>query len=233
MPPRAGLFLVLEGPDKSGKSTQAALLVRSLRGRGLDVIHTREPGGTSLAEAVRRILLNPKQNIVPLAELFLYEASRAQHTHETILPALKRGQIVVSERYAMASLAYQGCARGLGLPVVRTLNRVASFGLVPDLTLVLDIPESEFGSRPRGRLDRIEREGSAFRKKVRDAYRSLSRTEPGTVLVNGRMPLEDLRRLILKRVEALLSKTGLHDCAPPPALKGSPSGGGGLRLGGC
>lgn len=202
-----GLFLVMEGPDKSGKSTQAALLVRALRGRGLDVVHTREPGGTSLAEAVRRILLDPRQRIAPLAELFLYEAARAQHTRDTLLPALRAGKIVVSERYAMASLAYQGCARGLGLAVVRTLNKVASFGLVPDLTLVLDIPESEFGLRPRGRLDRIERAGAAFRKDVRNAYRRLSRTEPRTVLVNGRMPLKELHRLILKRVEALLSKT--------------------------
>ncbi|MFA6316126.1 MAG: dTMP kinase [Elusimicrobiota bacterium] len=209
MPKRRGLFIVMEGPDKSGKSTQAKLLIQALRRQGRSVVHTREPGGTVLAEDVREILLRPDRRIAPLAELLLYEASRAQHTAETILPALRSGKIVLSERYSMASLAYQGCARGLGLPVVRTLNRIASFGLVPDLTLVLDIPESEFGSRPRGSLDRIELEGAAFRKRVRQAYRRLSRTEPRTVLVNGRLPVEDLRRLILNRVERLLAKAGL------------------------
>lgn len=201
-----GVFIVMEGPDKSGKSTQAGLLVRALRGRGLGVVHTREPGGTSLAEAVRKILLDPRHQVDPLAELLLYEAARAQHTKETILPALRRGQVVVSERYTLASLAYQGFARGLPLDVVRTLNRIASFGLKPRLTLVFDIPESEFGRRDRDRrLDRIEREGARFRRKVREAYRRLAATEPRTRLLNGRIPVEDLHRLVLKNVRPALA----------------------------
>ncbi|MBI4678299.1 MAG: dTMP kinase [Elusimicrobia bacterium] len=218
-----GTFIVMEGPDKSGKSTQALLLVRALRGRGLSVVHTREPGGTSLAEAVRRILLDPRQRIHPLSELLLYEAARAQHTHETILPALRAGRIVLSERYTMASLAYQGCARGLGLGVARTLNRIASFRLVPRLTLVLDIPEPEFDLRPRGRLDRIELEGARFRKKVAEAYRRLSRTEPGTVLLNGRLARQKLHRKILRIVEPLVKRLNPPN-ARPPAGRGSRPG---------
>ena len=98
MPRAKGLFIVLEGPDKSGKSTQARLLANTLKGRGHEVLHTREPGGTSVAEGVRRVLLDPKLTIDPLAELFLYEASRAQHTNEKIIPALKAGQVVICHR---------------------------------------------------------------------------------------------------------------------------------------
>ncbi|MBI5625087.1 MAG: dTMP kinase [Elusimicrobia bacterium] len=225
MSAQPGVFVVMEGPDKSGKSTQALLLVRALRRRSVPVVHTREPGGTSLAEAVRDILLDPDRKIDPLAELFLYEASRAQHTREIILPALRAGKIVLSERYTMASLAYQGCARGLGLAVVRTLNRVASCGLVPDLTLVLDIPESEFGSRPRGSLDRIEREGADFRMKVRQAYRRLSRAEPRTLLVNGRLPVAELHELIASKVDGLLQKEDFMKRVMPPERESSPPGG--------
>lgn len=184
---KKGRFIVLEGPDKSGKSTQAVLLVQALRKRGLRVVHTREPGGTAFAEAVRAVLLDPKHKVVPLAELLLYEAARAQHTEELLLPALRRGDVVVSERYTLATLAYQAGGRGLAVPLVRSLNRVATRGLEPDLCLVLDIPDSEFGKRDRRRrLDRLEKEGSDFRLKVRKAYRRLARLEPRTVLVDSR-----------------------------------------------
>ena len=201
---RSGLFVVLEGPDKSGKSTQARLLVQALKDRGHKVLHTREPGGTSVAEGVRGVLLDPALTIDPLAELFLYEASRAQHTNEKIRPALKGGQIVVSERFTMSTDAYQGVARGLGLKTTTALNKIATGGLVPDLTVVLDIPVAEFDSRDKGReLDRLERENAAFRLKVRNGYRKLARA-PRCAVIDGRLPADDVHRAILSRVEKLI-----------------------------
>lgn len=201
---RKGLFVVLEGPDKSGKSTQARMLVEALKKKGFDVLHTREPGGTAAAEAIRRVLLDPSLTVSPTAELFLYEASRAQHTDEVLRPALASGKIVVCERYTMSTDAYQGVARGLGLSVTGPLNRSATRGLKPALTVVIDIPDGEFGDRDKARqLDRMEREDSAFRNKVRRAYRKLAKRD-GAALVDGtRMP-DAVHRDILARVEKRL-----------------------------
>lgn len=202
--PQAGVFIVFEGPDKSGKSTQAALLARRLRARGVAFLHTREPGGTSFAEAIRRILLEPRRKVEPLAELLLYEAARAQHTLEKIRPALSRGRVVVSERYTMATLAYQGYGRGLPLASVRALNRIATQGLRPDLTILIDVPEAAFSARGRGRrLDRLERENSRFRRRVREGYRALAAGERAVVL-DGRRPVEDVHQKILRLVEPFL-----------------------------
>jgi dTMP kinase len=198
---RRGLFVVLEGPDKSGKSTQARRLAEALRARGLTVLHTREPGGTSVAEGVRAVLLNPQLSIDPVAELFLYEASRAQHVAEKIRPALARGETVVCERFTMSTDAYQGFARGLGLRTTKTLNDVATGGLKPDLTVVLDIPVDEFDSRDQGRaLDRLEREHVSFRIAVRKGYRKLAKA-PRTVLIDATKPEEDIHRLILGKLK--------------------------------
>lgn len=196
---RRGRFIVLEGPDKSGKSTQARLLVRALRRAGLAVLHTREPGGTSFAEAIRKILLNPGHKVHPFAELFLYEAARAQHTRHKILPALNKGRIVVSERYSLATEAYQGYGRGLPLPFIRALNRAATGGLEPDLTLVLDIPEAAFASRHASRKrDRLEKEPSLFRRKVREGYRKLARARRGILLLNGNRGVAETHQAILQ-----------------------------------
>jgi len=198
-----GLFIVLEGPDKSGKSTQARLLADTLKGRGHKVLHTREPGGTSVAEGVRKVLLDPALTIDPLAELFLYEASRAQHTNEKIIPALKAGHIVISERFTMSTDAYQGVARGLGLKTTTTLNRIATRGLKPDLTILLDIPVNEFDSRDKGRaLDRLERENAAFRVKVRQGYLKAAKADPRAVVIDGRLPA----KVISARILALVGK---------------------------
>jgi len=198
---RRGLFVVLEGPDKSGKSTQARLLAEALRARGLTVLHTREPGGTSVAEGVRAVLLNPQLTIDPVAELFLYEASRAQHVAEKIRPALARGETVLCERFTMSSEVYQGLARGLGLKITRALNQAATGGLKPDLTIVLDMPVEQFDSRDRHReLDRLEREHVSFRVAVRKGYRKLAKSSPRTVLLDATKPAADLHRLILARV---------------------------------
>jgi dTMP kinase len=201
-----GRFIVLEGPDKSGKSTQAALLARHLRRRKIPFIRTREPGGTKLAEAIRRALLDPRQAVDPVAELFLYEAARAQHTREKILPALRHGSWVLCERYSLATMAYQGCARRLPMAMIRTLDRIATGGLKPDLTVILDIPESEFSSRDaKRRLDRLELESERFRQRVREGYRRLSRGQRGCALVNGRRPLDEVEREIILLVDGLRS----------------------------
>jgi dTMP kinase len=193
-----GLFIVLEGPDKSGKSTQARLLASSLRAQGRAVLHTREPGGTSVAEGVRRVLLDPTLTIDPLAELFLYEASRAQHTREKILPALKAGWVVISERFTMSTDAYQGVARGLGLKTTTTLNKIATGGLKPDLTILLDIPVAEFDSRDQGReLDRLERENAEFRLKVRKGYLKAAKADPRAVVLDGTLPADVLQAKII------------------------------------
>ncbi len=201
---KKGVFIVLEGPDRSGKSTQAALLVRRLRRSGMPVVHTREPGGTGFAEAIRKILLDPRHRVHPLAELLLYEAARAQHTQETILPALRAGKIVVCERYTLATLAYQGHARGLGLGLVRAMNRVATGGLRADATLVLDMAQARFHDRAQGRRpDRLEQESERFRRRVRAGYLRLSKTEPGTTVISGNVGIEETHESIYRRVRGL------------------------------
>ncbi|HVA65465.1 MAG TPA: dTMP kinase [Elusimicrobiota bacterium] len=199
-----GAFVVLEGPDKSGKSTQAALLARALRAREIPFVHTREPGGTAFAEAIRKILLDPRHRVIPLAELLLYEAARAQHTEEKIRPALKEGRLVICERYGLASLAYQGYGRGFPLPLIRRLNALASGGLRPDLTIVLDMPESEFARRPRRVHDRLEQESAAFRARVREGYRRLARREPKVALVVRGGGVDDVHGRILYLIKRFL-----------------------------
>jgi dTMP kinase len=166
-----GLFIVFEGPDRSGKTTQANLLKSWLQTKGFDVVLTREPGGTKLSESIRKILLDTENKIIPLSELLLYEASRSQHTMEVILPALKQGRIVLSDRYTLASIAYQGYGRNIPLKLVNKLNEIATFGLIPGLTIVLTMPDKEFFHRGANlKSDRIESESSEFRRKVNKAY---------------------------------------------------------------
>lgn len=199
-----GLFVVLEGPDKSGKSTQARLLVSALQRSGVPVTHTREPGGSGAAEAIRKVLLDPTLRVSRLAELFLYEASRAQHADEVLRPALKAGRVVVCERYTLSTDVYQGLARGLGLKLTGALSRMATGGLAADLTFVVDIPDREFATRDKGRvLDRLERENAAFRAKVRSGYRRLSRAR-GAILLDGRKAVNALHVEILGRVRRKL-----------------------------
>lgn len=192
---KQGFFVTLEGGEGSGKSTQARLLVQSLRRAGRRVVHTREPGGTTIAEAVRRVLLRPGGRVAPMTELLLYEAARAQHVAEIIRPALDRGRVVVCERYTDATTAYQGYGRGLDRRQIARLNETATGGLTPDLTFLLDVPVdrglraarslsktiSKGGRRLAG--DRLEREPLAFHERVRAGYRALSRQHPRRIVV--------------------------------------------------
>lgn len=204
---KKGVFIVLEGPDRSGKSTQATLLKSWLEELGREVVVTREPGGTRLSEQIRKILLDPASDIDPLTELFLYETSRVRHTLEKLLPALKAGKAVICDRYTLSSTAYQGYGRGLDIKTVETLNRIATFGLRPDLTVVFDIPDRIFAQREKNRpgRDRIERAPDAFRRRVNRAYKLLAR-RPGVTRVDAGRSIEDIQADIRGCVAKLLKK---------------------------
>ena len=191
---KKGKFIVLEGPDRCGKSTQAKLLVNYLIEQGKDVLLTREPGGTPAAEKMRQIVLEPGLNISPMAELFLYEASRAQHTQEKILPALADGKTVICERYTMSTCAYQGYGRGIDLKIINTLNKIATLGLVPDLTLVFLMSDKYFTERGEYLFsDRLEQEDLAFRQKMRKGYLDMIKCTPNAYLVDADKHISDIQ----------------------------------------
>ncbi|OGR63371.1 MAG: dTMP kinase [Elusimicrobia bacterium GWB2_63_16] len=204
---KRGIFIVLEGPDRSGKSTQASLLKAWLEERGREVVVTREPGGTRLSEQIRKILLDPKSSIEPMTELFLYETSRIKHTLEKIMPALKAGKVIICDRYTLSTTAYQGYGRGLDLKTVETLNRIATMNLKPDLTLVLDIPDRIFAQREhlRAGRDRMERQSDLFRRRVNRAYKLLAR-RPGVTRVDAGRSIDEIQGDIRARVARLLKK---------------------------
>ncbi len=202
-----GTFITFEGIEGSGKSTQAALLKAFLEEQGLEVLVTREPGGSPIGEQIRHVLLDPgNHGMVPLAELLLYEASRCQHVEAVIRPALERGNAVICDRFFDASTAYQGYARGLGIKMVGELNLVATGGRKPDLTIVLDLPV-EMGLRRLGRnLDRIEREAVEFHERVRQGYLRIAEDEPDRVkVVNAAGTVDDTFSDVKDLVEKLIS----------------------------
>ncbi len=205
MAPR-GLFVVFEGPEGAGKSTQIALLAGRLRAAGRDVLLTREPGGTRAGDAVRDLLLDPDQVIHPLTEFLLYSASRAQLVHEVIEPALEAGRDVVSDRYAGASVAYQGHGRGLDLGFVESLNEQATGGLHPDLTVLLDIDPAEGLRRAERRSpsDRLESAGLDFHRRVREGYLAQASRNATWVVVDANRPQDDVAAAVWLGVERLL-----------------------------
>jgi len=179
-----GAFIVLEGGDASGKSTQAPLLVERLRGLGREVVETFEPGATPAGAAIRALLLDGDGAIDPTTEALLLAADRAQEVADVIRPALARGADVVSDRYVPSSLAYQGVGRGLGVDEVDRINRWATGGLDPDLVVVLDVDDEIAESRRAAPGDRLERAGAEFHAAVRNAYRKLA-GERGWVVLDG------------------------------------------------
>jgi dTMP kinase len=180
---RRGRFIAFEGGEGAGKSTQIRALATFLRRRGVRVVVTREPGGTPSAERVRRLLLTRGGRWSPVAELLLINAARAMHVREVIRPALERGSWVLCDRFTDATLAYQGYGRGVPLPVARGVNRLATGGLTPDRTLVLDLPPQRALHRARRRsaTNRFEDETHGFHRRVRRGYRALARREPRRV----------------------------------------------------
>jgi dTMP kinase len=203
-----GLFITLEGGDGSGKSTQAGLLGEWLQAEGRTVVRTREPGGTEVGVEIRQIVLHHRGEVSPRAEALLYAADRAQHIATKVRPALARGEIVIQDRYLDSSVAYQGAGRVLGAPEVRDLSLWAAEGLLPHLTLLLDLDETA----ARGRLDaankvfdRLEAEKGDFHARVRAAFLELAAAEPERFLVlDASLPVADLAALIRARVAALL-----------------------------
>ncbi|MDD5687798.1 MAG: dTMP kinase [Elusimicrobia bacterium] len=181
---KRGFFITFEGSDGCGKSTQSVLVTKKLKELGFDVLHTREPGGTTIAEALRKILLDPKNKIFPLTELLLYEACRAQHTEELIIPALNSGKIVICERYTDATVAYQGFGRNIDKKIIFQLNKIATLDLKPDLTIFFDVDVKKGLSRAASRgKDRLENEDLVFHKKVRDGYMWLVKKFPKRIKV--------------------------------------------------
>lgn len=197
-----GLFITFEGVDGAGKSTQTALLKGALEAAGYTVCATREPGGDTFAEAVRQLLLST--DMVPQAELLLFLAARAQHVHRIVRPNLESGEIVLCDRYMDSTLAYQGFARRLDLGHIRQLNAFATGGLVPDLTLLLDLDPAA-GLGRQGERNRMESEGLAFHQRVRQGFLHLAANEPARfAVVDAAAPPDAIHDVVLQRVLAVL-----------------------------
>lgn len=196
-------FITLEGIEGSGKSTQAVRLTRAL---GPATILTQEPGGTEIGRAIRTLLLDVRQKgMAPQTEVLLFFADRAQHVAEVVRPALSEGRTVVSDRYVDSSIAYQGYGRGIDLDLIRVVARAATGGLVPDLTLFIDVSVEVGLVRvgKRGHHDRLEGEVFEFHARVRDGYRTLAAADPGRwVSIDGEADADDVERQVMEAVVA-------------------------------
>ena len=204
-----GLFLTLEGGDGSGKSTQMGALTAWLEQQGRTVVQSREPGGTDLGLELREIVLHRRGFIAPRAEALLYAADRAHHIATVVRPALERGDVVIQDRYLDSSVAYQGAGRVLAASEVRDLSLWATEGLLPDLTVLLDLDPAvgrERLTESRTRYDRLEAEEADFHERVRAAYLGLAEAEPERFLVlDATLPVEQLQQSIRDRVSHLLA----------------------------
>ncbi|MCU1430107.1 MAG: dTMP kinase [Actinomycetia bacterium] len=182
-------FIVLEGGEGSGKSTQVARVAAQLRALGADVVETFEPGGTALGARLRELLLHNDDAVDPRAELLLLASDRAQHVEEVIAPALEAGAVVVCDRYSPSTLAYQGVARGLGVDIVEDVCRFAEGDIEPDVVVVLDVSDEVALERASADPDRLERAGAEFHATVRQAYRDLA-ARKGWTVIDGSGPVD-------------------------------------------
>jgi dTMP kinase len=199
-----GLFIALEGGDGAGKSTQARLLCVWLKGMGRTVVVTREPGGTEFGRTVRELVLHG-DHVAPRAEALLFAADRAHHVETLIRPALAQGEVVITDRYMDSSIAYQGAGRDLGVDEVRDLNAWATGGLVPNLTVLVDLPAAVGRARREGVHDRLEAEADEFHGAVREHFLTLARADPDRYLVvDGELAPERIHELVRDRVASLL-----------------------------
>ncbi|WP_127476291.1 dTMP kinase [Microbacterium sulfonylureivorans] len=205
---RRGLFVTFEGGDGAGKTTQASLLEEWLSDAGRTVVRTREPGGTDVGVLIRDIVLHHRGGVSPRAEALLYAADRAHHVETVVRPALERGDVVIQDRYLDSSVAYQGAGRVLGRDEVRSLSLWAAEGLLPDLTVLLDLDPAvardrlDADDKP---FDRLEAERESFHTRVREEFLALATAEPGRFLVlDATLPAEDLAGAVRARVGALL-----------------------------
>ena len=206
-----GLFVTFEGIDGAGKTTQAERLAVFVSSQGRDVVLTREPGGTDVSEKIRAILLDKENHhMTGLTEMFLYMASRAQLTEEVIKPALKKGSVVISDRFMDATLAYQGYGRSLDVDVIRKLNAVATLYMVPDVTIVVDLaPEicEERMSAMKKAADRLEGEGSHFLLRVREGYLKMAKQEPDRIrVIDGRQSIDEIEHEVQRILHPFLKQ---------------------------
>ncbi|WP_248929120.1 dTMP kinase [Paenibacillus hamazuiensis] len=210
-----GLFITFEGPDGAGKTTQLKGLAAQLQAQGHEVVVTREPGGTAISDQIREVLLSPNnREMVDQAEVLLYAASRAQHVHELILPALEAGKIVLCDRFIDASMAYQAFGLGVDEETVRSINRFASSGLQPRRTYMLDVPVeislTRLGRRQQtvsgANLDRIELKTAEYHRKVREGFQRIAeQNKDRVVLIDANRPEEEIAKDILSDCNRLLA----------------------------
>lgn len=202
---KKGLFITFEGSDGCGKSTQLALFQKFLEQKKIPCVVTEEPGGTLLGREIKSLLLDHRfGKLTPTAELLLFAAARAQHVEELIAPALAKGKCVVSSRFADATTAYQGIARGLDMKLIAELAQVATKGLKPDITFLLDI-DPKVGLKRKGKADKIEAEGIPFQKKVREGYLQLAKQEPNRFcVISGGLSIEEVHQKIVTHVNSKL-----------------------------
>lgn len=210
-----GLFITFEGPDASGKTTQIRLLSSFLKKKGLEVVITREPGGTEIGDRIRKILLDKKYSSMDYkTEALLFLASRAEHTSKVIAPALKGGKIVISDRFFDSTVVYQGVARGLGKERILDMSLWATDSLVPDITFLLLVGIS--GGEERIRInnkkkDRIEIEEELFKQKILQGYLEIAQENSDRIMIiNGEESIYEIFDKIRSRVEEVLIKKGLY-----------------------
>ncbi len=211
----AGAFITFEGIDGCGKSTQLRLLASELRVRGVTVVTTREPGGTPLGQRLRAALLDVQEQVDPLAELLVFAADRAQHVRKHLRPSLKANQVVLSDRYADATVAYQGAGRGFAPELIREIVQLATDGLRPDLTLLFDLSVAESAVRTRRRVenkhtDRLDIEDAEFHTRVRNAYVEIAKAEPARIkLIDARGSVQETHLAVMDIVMPFLKERGL------------------------
>jgi len=205
---KKGLFITFEGIEGCGKSTQARLLTESLRAQGQRVLLTREPGGPRISEEIRALLLNKEfTEMNRLTEVFLYMASRAQHTLEWIIPTLEKGQNVICDRYYDSTYAYQGAAREIPEYEIETINTIATTGLKPDVTYIIDVPveiglERLHNGTKAEDIDRLESEDMDFHRRVRKGFLKLAEEEPERIVViDGKQSIEEIHQDIMKNMK--------------------------------
>lgn len=204
-----GLFIVMEGPDGSGKTTQINLLKTYLEEAGYECLITREPGGTIIGEEVRQLILNPEyKEMSPVTEMLLYAASRAQLVHEVIGPALENGKIVISDRFVDSSIVYQGIARNLGISTVAAVNAPGIGIYRPDGIFFIDLSEAEGLRRKKEqkKLDRMEQESIEFHHLVSEGYRKVLADRPEVVKIDGNKEIDVIQKKIRNHVDELLKK---------------------------
>jgi dTMP kinase len=211
----AGVFITFEGIDGCGKSTQLRLLASDLRLRGLEIVTTREPGGTPLGRRLRAALLDVQEQVDPLAELLVFAADRAQHVRRHLRPALADERVVLSDRYADATVAYQGAGRGFNENLIKQIVELATDGLKPDLTLLFDLSVTDAATRTRRRIaskhtDRLDVEDPDFHKRVRDAYLEIAKGEPQRVrVIDARHSVQETHATVRNIVIPFLEKRGI------------------------